>query len=424
MKKQLENGLTVLVRENHAAPLVTADLWIRCGSADEPLRLAGVSHFLEHMIFKGSERFRVGEFDRRVENMGGILNAATSQDYTHYYVNVPSRFFPEALADLADVVTHATLDPVEFEKERNVILEEIRRKQDNPMGYLYERVFEETFREGVYKRPVLGYPETVGILTRDQMQEYHGAHYRPEAMTMVVVGDVATSAVIAEVEGQLAAYDPPPRSSPPVAPEASDNEYQWGVRRVYPRDVREAYLMMVFPSAGLGRGAEDPDIFGLEMASHILGGGRASRLWRAIREEQRLVSSISVHDFSLRRKSLLVVAATLEPDNIQPAIEAIRQEIDAFTRKGPTPDEMERARKSITNQYLFQTETNAGQGTTLGYFQTLTGDAEFADRFLKAIAEIRPGEVRHSARRYLDNERSNVLLVVPESAGIDPASIP
>lgn len=416
MKTQLSNGLTLLVRENHSAPLVTADLWIRCGGADEPLDLTGVSHFLEHMIFKGSERLKVGEFDRRVENMGGHLNASTSQDYTHYYVSVPSRFFAEAFADLADVVAHAAIDSAEFEKERQVVLEEIRRKQDNPMGFLYERVFEETFREGVYKRPVLGYPETVSALTRDQMKAYHDARYRPEAMTLVVVGDVKADDVAALAERELGGYRPAAPAPPPLAPEHDGNEYRWGVRQEYPKDVREAYLMIVLPSAGVGQGAKNPDIFALEMVSHILGGGRASRLWQSVREEKRLVSSISLQDFSMRRESLMVVVATVEPKNVDAAIEAVWSEIETFEKEGPTADEMDRARKAITNHFLFETETNAGQGTMLGYFQTQTGDPDFADRYLEAIATIDGKSVRGAAERYLDRARSNILLVTPEGA--------
>ncbi len=415
MKHSFDNGLTLLVRENHAAPLVTADIWFRCGAADEPTTLSGVSHFLEHMIFKGSERLGVGEFDRRIENMGGDLNAATSQDFTHFYLTVPNRYFAAAFEDLADVVAHASLDPDELEKERQVILEEIRRKQDNPTGFLFERVFEETFRRGSYKRPVLGNPETVGALTRDQMAAYHRRHYGPGDMTIVVVGDIRADEVVAEAQRRLAGPATVRASAAETFPGIEPNEYQWGLRREYKMDVREAYLMLVFPGPGLGDGGTNPDLFHLEMANHILGGGRASRLWQVVREQKRLVSSIAIYDLSMRRESLTVVMATLEPQNIDVARDAIFEEIGRFAHKGPTAPEMQRARKAITNAYLFHTETNAGQSSTLGYYYSLTGDESFADRYLRAIATAGRTGVREAAGHYLTPEQSNLFLVVPEA---------
>ncbi len=422
IEKRFENGLTLLVKENHAAPLVTADIWVHCGSANEPLHLTGVSHFLEHMIFKGSQRLAVGEFDRRIENFGGYLNAGTAQDFTHYFFTLPSRHFDAAFDDLADVVTQAVLDPAEFEKERAVILEEIRRKQDSPMGFLYETVFEQTFAEGPYKHPVLGYPETIQIMSRDQMHKYHAAHYRPENLTVVVVGDIATTQVLDSVSKSLGSLQGD-TATPTVEPQPP-SQYQWGLRKEYPKDVREAYLAISFPVPGLSQ-RDERETAAIDLAFTILGGSRASRLWQSIRERQRLVSSISLTDITLRGDSLFVAFATLEPRNLEPAIEAVYREIEAFTEKGPTRRELDRARKTLANHFLFQNETNAGQASTAGYFHTLTGDITFAERYLKALREVSRAEVQEAARQYLDRARSNAFVVVPNSlAAPGDASLP
>lgn len=418
MKTILPNGVTVLFKENRSAPLVTADIWVRTGAADEIPPLSGVSHFLEHMVFKGSERIGVGEYDHRIENLGGYLNAATSYDYTHYFVTVPSRHFASAFADLADVVVNASLDVTELEKERQVILEEIRRKQDSPMGMLFEEVFRQTYQRGRYKRPVLGDPETVSALTREQMLAYHRAQYRPELLLVVIVGDVTQQEALEQVELALGALRraPDPHFQPPDEP----NEYVWNIRREYPKDLREAYMAIVFPAPGVGTG-ENPEIFAADLAAHILGGTRAGRLWREVRENQQLVSSVSLDYFMMREESLAVATATLKPENIEAAREAILKEIERFIAEGPTADELARARKTIANQYLFRTETNSGQCSMLGYLYAVTGSELFERHYLERLNKVTRKDIREWAKRYLRRENTNLFAVVPESA---PAAAP
>ncbi len=187
---QLDNGLTVYALEHSDVPLVTLDMWVRVGSADEPAHLAGISHFLEHMLFKGTPRLPVGEYDRRIEALGGYLNAATSMNFTHYYMTVPSIHLDAALEDLADVIRNSTIDPVEVERERGVILEEIRLKEDNPIGFLFDEITRRVFTEGPLAGTVIGSPETVSAMTRDQIAEHHERYYVPSNMALVVSGDI------------------------------------------------------------------------------------------------------------------------------------------------------------------------------------------------------------------------------------------
>jgi len=438
MKIAFENGLTLLVRENRAVPLVNSDIWVRCGSASETPPISGASHFLEHMVFKGSDRLAPGEYDRRIENLGGELNAATSNDYTHYYVNVPSRHFAKAFDDLADVVTCASLDPKEFENERLVILEEIRRRQDNPQGFLFQKVFEETWSDGPYKRPVLGYPETVGEMTRQQLFDYHRSHYRPEALTVVVAGDVATSDVIGAVSrafgtapvAQVQSEDSKksPASSASLAPiekgagadaaaETAGTQI-WGQRREYAKDVNEAYLVLAFPAPGLAHDGGGDSIIA-DLAAHILGGTQASRLWQAVREKKRLVSSVSLHNYTLKNDGMFIVMASLEPKNMEEAIAAIRAEIERFARRGPTAAELARARKAIANHFLYETETNSGQCSMSGFLYTLTGSTRFEEQYLDIINRTEARSIRDCARRYLKPETSNVFAVVPQKKTSD-----
>jgi predicted Zn-dependent peptidase len=163
------------------------------------------------------------------------------------------------------------------------------------------------------------------------------------------------------------------------------------------------------------RQRDERETAAIDLAFTILGGSRASRLWQSIRERQRLVSSISLTDITLQGDSLFVAFATLEPRNLEPAIEAIYKEIEAFAEKGPTRRELDRARKTLANHFLFQNETNAGQASTAGYFYTLTGDSTFAERYLEALREVSGDEVEQAAREYFDRARSNVFVVLPNS---------
>lgn len=430
IKKVFPNGLTLLVRENPAVPLVTADLWFRQGSADEPEALRGVSHFLEHMVFKGTQRLAPGEYDQRIENLGGELNAATSNDFTHYYVTVPSRHFEEAFRDLAEVTTRPLLDPGEFEREKLVVIEEIRRKQDTPRAFLYEMAMENTYRSGGYKHPVLGYVEVLEPLTRDQMAAYHRAHYRPEKLTVAVAGDVKAADVIAIVERELGGWNPPPAdeaagpvSLPPGVNSREGAEYEWGLRREWHKDVREAYLLLVFPGPGLAP-QEQEETLTADMVTHILGGTHASRLWQSVRERQRLVSSVSIGNFTLRGRSLTMVSATLEPQNTGAAIEAIYKEIERFARRGPTEEELQRARKAIGNHFLYDTETNQEQAFMSGYLFTQTGDTRFETEYLDRIRRVDAAAARKVARKWLQRETSNIFLVLPAGPAAGPEGSP
>lgn len=425
----LANGLTLVTRRNTSIPLVTADIWVRCGAANEPPHLSGLSHFLEHMVFKGTERIGPGEYDRRIENYGGYLNAATSHDYTHYYITVPARHFREAFRDLADVVARPSIDPAEYERERQVILEEIRRKQDSPFGYLYEWVFEETFPAGAYRRPILGYPDTVGAMPRDAMFAYHRTRYAPDSIAVVVAGDISESEARDTIEQALGDIPTAGKSGAEQLavthgihsnnePHPEPPQIRWGLDLTCKRPIKESYLMMAFPAPDLA-GGENAEGFAADFVAQALGGGDASRLWRSIRETKQLVSSIALSYYALKSNSLFVVSATVEPANLETAKAAIHEEIAAFLREGVREDEIARTRKSIVNGYLFGTETNSGQASMLGYFLMLTGKHDFEETYLERVRKVGAADINAVARKFLRRETCNAFALIP---GEEPAA--
>lgn len=397
---RLDNGLTVIAIPSHAVPLVTLDMWVRVGSKDEPPMLAGVSHFLEHMLFKGTPRLGVGDYDRRVEEIGGYLNAATSGDYTHYYMTVPSEHLERALEDMADVLRHSLIDPGEVERERSVILEEIRQKQDNPVGFLFDEVTRRVFESGPYAGTVIGSAETVASMSREEIAEHYRRYYAPSNMALVVAGDFDGEAVGSLVErlfGDFARpHEPWQQTVPPTRfrpPEAL----------VWERDWQQTYFFVVFP------GIEVRDLrtmAALDVVETLLLGGRSARLTNSLREKQRLVTSISGLFLTHRHPGFLAIHGTCEARDVERVRQALFVELDALRRSGPRTSELRRARRQLVTDHLYRAETNTGRASLAGYGFALLGDAALLTDYPDAVEAVTGDEVRRMLDLLTDDRAS------------------
>jgi zinc protease len=404
----LDDGMRVLVKENHGNPTVTLDLWVNTGSMNEPAEINGVSHFLEHMLFKGTEKRGVGEIDRMVESVGGRWNAGTSQDYTHFYVNVASQYFDTALDALSDVIMHSSLDPVELEKERLVVLEEYRRKQDNPMNFLYEQAFAESFDQSPYKAPVLGTPETIKAISRDKMLGYYRRYYTPDNIVLVVAGDVATDEVMPKIR---LAFEPFKSRFEPYEALDHPTKRKSEVSEEFPKDVKESYLLLTFPAPGMDNPS---DIYAMDVLSYILGEGRSSRLYREVKEKKQLVSSIGAAYGTQKRPGLFVVAATFSYDKLGEVKKAIEEEVEKLRRKEVPAKELAKAKRFLTNIYYFSNETNEGQAQTLGFYYTLSGGLDFEQQYLENVKRVSAADIQRVAQKYLDPKQDDLFVVRPK----------
>ncbi|MEE9613974.1 MAG: pitrilysin family protein, partial [Thermodesulfobacteriota bacterium] len=220
LKTKLDNGLTVILEEDHSAPVAAFQMWVRVGSADEKEKEAGIAHVFEHMLFKGTEKRGVGEIAKEVEGAGGYVNAYTSYDNTVYHLAVASRFFSAGLDIMSDAIRNSTFDPVELKKELQVVLEEIRMGEDNPGRKLYKTILETAYTTHPYKRHVIGSRETVEALTRDYILEFFGKWYVPNNMTLVVVGDFDGEEALAEIKESFKGFNKgsDPHTPRPVEP--------------------------------------------------------------------------------------------------------------------------------------------------------------------------------------------------------------
>ncbi len=407
-KFTLKNKLPVLICEEPESKVVTLDVWVNTGSADEPVRINGASHFLEHMLFKGTERRGVGEIDREIESVGGIWNAATSIEFTHFYLTVGTPFVNVGIDTLSDVITSATLNPIEVEKERQVILEEYYRQQDNPSEFLMCKAYGLSFEKSQNKRPVLGTPKTINAITRERLCDYYVRRYAPENMVLVVAGGVKAKTILPELEEKFGALG---RVFKPNSHPVIKTVRRTGIRREFRKPVKESYIIIAFPAPDFS----NPDeVSAADVLSYILGAGRSSRLYSRVKDKKRLVSSVGASFPTHRRDSLFLIYATFDCAKKGAVIDALLEEAKNLAEKRVSHAELEKAKRMITNQCAFSHETTAGKAAEIGFYYTLTGDTKFEETYLEKIAAVKAADIKRLAAKYLNPTKANIFIVKPE----------
>ncbi|WP_017652470.1 M16 family metallopeptidase [Fortiea contorta] len=410
---KLPNGLTI-VAEQMPIEAVNLNLWINVGSAVESDAINGMAHFLEHMIFKGTERLASGEFERRIEERGAVTNAATSQDYTHYYITAAPKDFAELAPLQIDVVTNPSIPDDAFERERLVVLEEIRRSEDNPQRRTFRRAMETAFAELPYRRPVLGPESVISQLQPQQMRDFHAALYQPQSMTAAVVGNLPVEELIEIVaagfarDGETRSGETRGQETPPVRQEPA---FTTIVRREFiDESLQQARLVMVWRVPGL---SQLDETYGLDVVAGILGHGRTSRFVRDLREERALVSSISVSNMSHRLQGTFYISAKCAVENLEVVENAIAQHIRTLQTELATDKEIDRVRKRVANRFIFGNETPSDRAGLYGYYQSLLGDLEPAFNYPEYIQAQQANDLLLAANQYLDPDAYGVVVLKP-----------
>jgi zinc protease len=407
---RLDNGLTVIHQAVSATPVVAVDVWVRAGAIAQPSPWSGMAHFLEHMIFKGTDDLPPGYFDQVIENRGGVTNAATSHDYAHFFINTSAAHLEDTLPCLAELLINAAIPDDEFDRERDVVLEEIRQAEDDPDWIGFQALMENMYQRHPYGQSVLG--DVPGLLARSpqEMRQFHRAHYQPENMTVVVVGDVEQEATV-ELVNRLFSRFPTPPNLPKAVIEAEPPIT--GIRRLeleLPR-LEQARLIMGW----IGPGVDQlRDAYGLDLLSVLLAGGRSSRLVRELREERQLVQGIS-SSFSLQKdSSLFTISAWLEPDCLD-AVEAIVSDrLGGLINEAISDAELARQKRLLCNDYAFSTETSSQIAGLYGYYNTLA-HAEMAVTYPDQIQSFQAEELQQLASQYLSPYHYAVTTLKPES---------
>ncbi|MBN3873688.1 pitrilysin family protein [Nostoc sp. JL33] len=410
---QLPNGLTIIA-EQMPVEAVNLNVWIKVGSAVESDAINGMAHFLEHMIFKGTERLASGEFERRIEERGAVTNAATSQDYTHYYITTAPKDFADLAPLQIDVVSNASIPDDAFERERLVVLEEIRRSEDNPQRRTFRRAMETAFDELPYRRAVLGPESVIAELKPQQMRDFHANWYQPRSITAVAVGNLPVEELIATVaEGFTKANkaQDSPVQTPLIASLPTEPPFTEIVRREFvDESLQQARLVMVWRVPGI---AQLDRTYGLDVLAGILGHGRTSRLVRDLREERGLVSSISVSNMSNQLQGTFYISAKCAVENLAQVEDAIAQHIRTVQTELVSESEIARVRRRVANRFIFGNETPSDRSGLYGYYQSLVGDLEPAFNYPDDIQSQDATDLMQAAKEYLSPDAYGVVVVKP-----------
>jgi len=406
---RLPNGMQVLIREDHFAPVAALQVWVGAGGADEDDVEAGVAHVHEHMLFKGTSNRGVGAIAAEIESSGGRINAWTSWNETVYHIVVASRYADTGLDVLADAVRNSSFDPEELDKELGVVLEEWKRGEDSPSRRVFDSLFDAAFTVHPYRRPVIGSKESIEGLTRERILSFYRRFYTPNNMTLVIVGDVDTAHMKAAIDksfGDFAARDIP-RPARPTEPPQSELRF-----RSDRMDIRESHLALGFHVPG----ATHPDAPLLDMLAFILGGGESSRLYKKLVAQSELATGVGAFAYTPPDPGLFVVTASLEDADMDRAYDTVIGELAATIVEGLGEEEIERARINLESDFVYRYETMQGQARELGYFLTVYGDPNYDRVYLDRLNRATAADLQAVARRYLTPENLTVVTLLPNSA--------
>ncbi len=411
VKYVLGNGMTVVLKENHSSPIVAVQVWVKAGSATEPAELAGISHVLEHMAFKGTKKRGVGEIAREVEALGGDINAYTTFDHTVYHITISSRYLAEALDILSDTLANSTFDEKELKKEVEVVLEEYRMNQDDPSRVASKELFSAFFKKHPYGRPVIGYPETLKKITRESLLKYFRSYYVPNNMVLVVAGDISVEKAKPLVEKFMGRLKKKKFVLPERPPEPSRNRVEVTVKKM---ESGRAYVNLAFPGVALG----SEDVFAVDLLSMILGDGETSRLYRTVKEEKGLVDGIYAYSFTPKDPGVIMVGFTCDPENVKPAIESTLEEIYRIAVSGVSPSELSRAKKNTIASFVYSLESQSSLARLLGFYETALGDAFFQERYVDMVRRVTVEDIKKAAQKYLRENNFVVAGVLPKDSTV------
>ncbi|MBV8883432.1 MAG: insulinase family protein [Chroococcidiopsidaceae cyanobacterium CP_BM_RX_35] len=409
--QHLPNGL-MIVAEQLPVEAVNLSLWIAIGSAIESDAINGMAHFLEHMIFKGTEELPSGEFERRIEERGAVTNAATSQDYTHYYITTAPQDFAELAPLQIEVVLNSLIPDEAFERERLVILEEIRRFEDNPRRRTFQQAMQTAFDHLPYRRPVLGPIEVISQLQPQQMRNFHSNWYQPSNMTAVAVGNLPVEELIQIVADGFTA----PRSQGVGTIDLPKSELPFTriVRREFVDDsLQQARLVMVWRVPGL---SQIRQTYALDVLAAILGQGRTSRLVRDLREDRGLVSQISASNMTQKLQGTFYITATLPTKNLATVETAIAHHLQVIQTEPVREAELMRVRTQVANRFVFGNETPSDRGSLYGYYQSMLGDLEPAFNYPAIIHALDTVDLLEAAQLYLSSTAYGVVALKPSKS--------
>lgn len=404
---KLDDGQTVIIKQVKNNPIVVIDTWIKTGSINENDQNNGVSHFLEHLFFKGTKTHPPGDFDKILESKGAETNAATSKDFTHYYITLPSKYFDLAMDLHSDMLLNPLIPRKEMEKERKVVMEEIAKDANSPNEKVFDNLNEMLYTTHPYKRKVIGTNEIIGKITREEILDYYNTHYGPQNMITIVIGDVDPEHALAKIKED---FKTEPRKlirninkpEKPLTSKLIKIDYQ---------PVQSGYMLIGYR----GVNALNPDTYALDVLSTILGEGRSSILYQTIKEQKQLANTISANNSTYKEDGIFAINANYIPENVDKLQKAIFEEVKKVQKQGVTQQQLQLAKNIIEKDTYYARESVSNIASEIGYTTVLTDNPKYYDEYLTNIKKVTAAEVKRAAEKYLDENKSAISIVLPDS---------
>jgi zinc protease len=405
----LPNGLTLILKPDSSAALASVQVWVKTGSIHEGEQLgAGLSHYLEHLLFKGTQKRAGREISACVQAHGGYINAYTTFDRTVYYIDLPSEHIDIAIDLLADAVLNSTLPAEEVIKEKQVILREIAMTQDDPDDRLWEAVFSTSFREHPYRQPVIGYRDVFSTITRDELFAYYKKRYVPNNIVVVIVGDIECAKVKACVTDH---FGKTPRSalSPMLLPEEPGQLGPRSVTRYEDVEISRVAISWQIP------GLSHPDAPILDVLSMILGSGDSSLLWQELHEKTGLVHTIDASSWNPGTSGLFCISFTSDGEKRIEAIERIYKLITSYLKKGFSSAQIGKAIRQCVVAEIAGRQTMSGQASRLGTAEIVVGDLGYSRSYFERLARVTLLDLKRVLGAYLVDEHRSVVSINPRA---------
>ncbi len=408
VKFQLKNKLKVLLIQSTKSPVVSAQMWVKTGSADEKKGEEGISHFIEHLVFKGSDQFKVGEIANLVEASGGELNAYTSFDQTVFYVTISKNFSDVALNVVSQMMGYPIFDPAEIDSEREVVCEEIKMGKDSPQRRSSQLLFSSAYKKHPYGIPVIGYDKNVRSWSAKKIKQFYQSRYVPTNMFLVVSGDFDLKEMKGKVEKYFSGFKSYKLDKRTRAQEPAQKKYEFKFEK---SDLQEQYLHLSFKAPSV----KHKDVPALDVLSMILGQGDSSRLVKKLRLKEPVATSISAFNYNPQDKGLFVFSSTFEKGKMDAVVGGILHEIDFIQNNPPLWTEIKRSRVAISSDQFYSIETVDGIANKAGSLEFYLGDANGHKKYLAAINKITPEDVQKVAQKYLKLDQLCVSYMANEA---------
>ncbi|MFC1576564.1 M16 family metallopeptidase [Candidatus Omnitrophota bacterium] len=408
-KEILENGLTVLIGEEHASPIVSIVLSVGAGlSTEGEYAGSGITHFIEHMIYKGTAEMVPGQIEKEVKSYGGTTNAWTGLDDTSYVITVPKKFAGEAVHLMAGMVFQPAFNKDEIEKERGVVLKEIRLNRDDPSKRVVRQLWQAAYLEHPYKLPLIGHESLFVDLKRSDIVKYHNARYVPENAILTVVGDIESGEMLAEVKAVFGEYERRGNTLTTVPVEPQQN---------FSRELQDSasinlgYFAMGYHTVEL----TSQDLYALDVLGIALGDWDGSKLNKKLVKDKELLYSVASFNYTPKYPGLFIVYGVGDAKNLKKAVGDVKHELSQIRAFGMDVTELETAKNMVIASYIDSLETTEGLARSISQSEFLAGDPEFSKKYVDNVKLVSNEMVRRVAKKYLNNKNLTVSYLYPAS---------